>query len=177
MMKTNLLSTVAMSVIAAAVVGSGPVLADQHGDRRHDGDHHIARTATPIKHLVVIFNEIPFNAKPHTPKANNLANANLLTNNPNFTNTANGSDAAEPFRLDRTQANTADQNHAYTAEEQAYDNGKADLFPEYTGKGTSGGVGAFGTKGQVMGYFDGNTTTALWNYAQHSKWYRARPTA
>ena len=21
--------------------------------------------------------------------------------------------------------------------------------------------------GQVMGYFDGNTVTALWNYAQH----------
>jgi phospholipase C len=102
-----------------------------------------------------------------TPPVDNLANANLLTNNPNFTNTANGADAAEPFRLDRTQANTADQNHAYTAEQQAYDGGKADLFPKYTGKGTPGGVGAFATKGQVMGYFDGNTVTALWNYAQH----------
>ena len=40
-------------------------------------------------------------------------------------------------------------------------------FPKYTGKATPGGVGAFGTKGQVMGYFDGNTVTALWNYAQH----------
>ena len=28
-------------------------------------------------------------------------------------------------------------------------------------------MGAFGTKGQVMGYFDGNTVTALWHYAQH----------
>src|SRR5262249_50515641 len=110
---------------------------------------------------------IPFVAKPHTPKVNNLANANLLTNNPNFTNTANGTDAANPFRLDRTQANTASQNHAYTPEQQAYDNGKADLFPKYTGRGTAGGVGAFGTKGQVMGYFDGNTVTAFWNYAQH----------
>ena len=36
-----------------------------------------------------------------------------------------------------------------------------------TGRGTSGGAGAFGTKGQVMGYFDGNTVTALWNYAQN----------
>src|SRR4029077_7131274 len=26
---------------------------------------------------------------------------------------------------------------------------------------------AFGTKGQVMGYFDGNTVTAYWNYAQN----------
>jgi phospholipase C len=146
-----------------------------------------ARTATPIKHLVVIFQEnvsfdhyfatYPkatnppgepvFTAAPNTPAVNNLAKANLLTNNPNFTNTANGGDAAEPFRLDRTQANTADQNHAHTAEEQAYNGGKADLFPKYTGKGTPGGVGAFGTKGQVMGYFDGNTVAALWQYAQH----------
>ncbi len=28
-------------------------------------------------------------------------------------------------------------------------------------------MGAFGTKGQVMGYYDGNTVTAMWNYAQH----------
>ncbi len=111
--------------------------------------------------------EPAFTAAPNTPAVDNLAKANLLNNNPNFTNTANGTDAAEPFRLDRTQANTADQNHAYTAEEQAYDGGKADLFPNYTGKGTPGGAGAFGTKGLVMGYFDGNTVTALWQYAQH----------
>ena len=185
-MKKLLLSTAAMSVIAAAAICSGSVFADQdHGfDRDHDGDH---RTATPIKHLVVIFNENvsfdhyfatypkatnppgepAFPRAPRTPAVNNLATAHLLTNNPNFTNTANGADAAEPFRLDRTQANTADQNHAYTAEQQAYDGGKADLFPKYTGKGTPGGVGAFGTKGQVMGYFDGNTVTAMWHYAQH----------
>jgi phospholipase C len=144
-------------------------------------------TATPIKHLVVIYDENisfdhyfatypratnpagepPFNAQRGTPKVNNLANANLLTNNPNFTNPLNGTNAANPFRLDRTQAATADQNHGYTAEQQAYDGGKADLFPLYTGTATAGGVGAFGTKGQVMGYYDGNTVTALWNYAQH----------
>ncbi len=110
--------------------------------------------------------EPAFNAAPNTPRANTLAAANLLTHNPN-TSTENGPDASAPFRLDRSQANTADQNHAYTAEQQAYDNGKVDLAPKYTGKGTAGGVGAFGTKGQVMGYFDGNTVTALWNYAQH----------
>ncbi|HVC61759.1 MAG TPA: alkaline phosphatase family protein [Acetobacteraceae bacterium] len=144
-------------------------------------------TATPIKHLVVIYEEnvsfdhyfatypeaanLPgepaFAAASGIPPVNNLASAHLLTNNPNLTNAANGSGAADPFRLDRTQAGTADQNHAYTAEQQAYDGGKADLFPKYTGKATSGGVGAFGSKGQVMGYFDGNTVTALWHYAQH----------
>ena len=144
-------------------------------------------TATPIKHLVIIFDENvafdhyfatypaatnpggepAFTAAPGTKTPNNLVSANLLTNNPNFTNTANGANAAEPFRLDRSQAATADQNHSYTPEQEAYDNGKADLFPKYTGAGTSGGAGAFGTQGQVMGYYDGNTVTALWNYANH----------
>jgi phospholipase C len=143
-------------------------------------------TATPIKHVVVIYNEnvsfdhyfgtYPnatnpagepvFTAAAGTPSINGLTNS-LLSNNPNYTNTANGSDAANPFRLDRTQAASADQNHAYTAEEQAYDNGLADLFPLYTGRATSGGAGSFGTKGQVMGYYDGNTVTAMWNYAQN----------
>lgn len=144
-------------------------------------------TTTPIKHLIVIYDEnVSFDhyfatypkaanppgeprfiAAPGTPRVNTLVAADLMTNNPNFTNKENGADAAEPFRLDRTQAATADQNHAYTAEQQAYDHGKADLFPKYTGKGTPGGVGAFGTKGQVMGYFDGNTVGAMWRYAQH----------
>ena len=146
-----------------------------------------APTATPIKHLVILYGEnvsfdhyfatYPQAANPPdepafrgaagTPHVNGLLAAQLLRNNPNFTNAANGDAASEPFRLDRTQANTADQNHAYTAEQQAYDGGKADLFPKYTGRGTTGGVGAFGTRGQVMGYFDGNTVTALWHYAQH----------
>ncbi|WP_028228724.1 phospholipase C [Paraburkholderia ferrariae] len=142
-------------------------------------------TATPIKHLVVIYNENvsfdhyfatypnatnpsgepAFTAAAGTATPNGLSGS-LLTSNPNFINTANGAGAANPFRLDRTQAATADQNHAYTPEQEAGDNGALDLFPKYTGSGTSGGAGAFGTKGQVMGYFDGNTVTALWNYAQ-----------
>ncbi len=145
-----------------------------------------AKTATPIKHVVIIFNEnVSFDhyfatypkatnppgeprfvAAAGTPRVDNLASANLLRRNPN-TNPANGADAALPFRLDRTQANTQDQNHAYTAEQQAYNGGKMDLFPKYTGKGTPGGAGAFGTKGQVLGYFDGNTVTAVWRYAEH----------
>ncbi len=179
----------AAAVLAFMVATGGPVIAapavaPASGD---PGPQDGAPTATPIKHLVILFNEnvsfdhyfatYPaasnppsepnFTAARDTPTVNNLATAHLLTNNANFTNKENGEDAAEPFRLDRTQANTADQNHAYTAEEQAYNGGKADLFPKYTGKGTPGGVGAFGTKGQVMGYFDGNTATAMWQYAQH----------
>ena len=170
-------------VLAGAILIAADIaVADQSGD-----DPAAAyATTTPIKHVVVIFQEnvsfdhyfatYPdarnpvgeprFHAAPDTPTVNNLVTANLLTNNPNYTNPENGAGAADPFRLDRTQAATADQNHSYTPEQQAYDGGKADLFPKYTGTATSGGAGAFGTTGQVMGYYDGNTVTALWNYAQ-----------
>src|SRR5262249_57466459 len=110
---------------------------------------------------------IPSVPKPHTPLVNNLANAHLLTNNPNL-NPLNNPGATNPFRLDRTQANTKSQNHAYTPEQQAVDNGKEDLFPKFTGRGTAGGPGAFGTNGQVMGYFDGTTVTAISNYPHQS---------
>ena len=164
-----------------ALAGSGAV-APASGAGPQDS----VPTATPIKHLVILYNENvsfdhyfatyptaanppgepAFTAAPGTPRADTLASAGLLTQNPN-TNPANGEGAALPFRLDRTQANTADQNHLYTAEQLAYDNGKADLFPKYTGRAAAGGAGTFGTPGQVLGYFDGNTVTALWQYAQH----------
>ncbi len=170
---------------AAVAVSAGATALAQNSV--NDYSQGRVQTATPIKHLVVIYDEnvsfdhyfatYPTATNPSgepsfqslrgTPQVNNLVTAKLLTNNPNYTNSKNGSNAAEPYRLDRTQAATADQNHGYTAEQEAYDGGKADLFPLYTGSGTPGGVGAFGTKGQVMGYYDGNTVTALWNYAQH----------
>lgn len=179
--RKNLLSAVTAFAVAAS--SCGPVAADSL-----PGGASTARTATPIKHLVVIFGENvsfdhyfatypqasnppgepAFNASHPVPSINNLAaNPFLLNNNGNFTNTANGANAANPFRIDRSQANTKSQGHAYTAEQKAYDNGKADLFPLNTGSGTAGAAGAFGTKGQVMGYFDGNTVTAMWNYAQN----------
>ncbi|HEY1216943.1 MAG TPA: alkaline phosphatase family protein, partial [Bryobacteraceae bacterium] len=174
---------IAIGSFAAAAFAS--TIAWSAGNEHDKGRPDDVHTATPIKHLVVIYGENvsfdhyfatyphaanprgepAFNALPGTPEVNGLSNT-LLTANANFINAANGAGASNPFRLDRTQAATADQNHAYTAEQQAYDNGAADLFPKYTGKGSSGGAGAFGTTGQVMGYFDGNTVTALWNYAQ-----------
>jgi phospholipase C len=65
---------------------------------------------------------------------------------------------------------TCDQNHSYTPEQEAADHGLMDKYPQFTGSGSSAsspcndyGKGA----GVVMGYFDGNTVTALWNYAQN----------
>jgi phospholipase C len=142
-------------------------------------------TTTPIKHLVVIFGENQsfdhyfgtypfaknpqgepaFYPRPFTPSVNGLT-YQLLNNNPNFTNTGNGAAAANPFRLDRTQAHTADMNHGYTAEQQAFDDGKMDLFPKFTGSAGIAGTDTFSTTALVMGYYDGNTVTALWNYSQ-----------
>lgn len=143
-------------------------------------------TATPIKHLVVIYGEnisfdhyfgtYPnaanpagephFHARPGTPTVNGYTDA-LLYNNPNLLNAAgNGTGAANPFRLDRSQAATADQDHDYTPEQEAFHAGLMDAFPEYTGTPGPPPTGS-DTKALVMGYFDGNTTTALWNYAQH----------
>jgi phospholipase C len=195
-LKATLLGTAALLAIAVASTSIGPVVAGQKNDaadaKKADKNAGVnpntLQTKYPIKHLVVVFNEnVSFDhyfgtypnalnpegepvfepAKKTDRDVNNLLSSPaLLDNNPNL-NAANGAGASNPFRLDRTQANTADQGHGYGAEQKAYDNGKNDLFPSNTGKGTNGGAGAFGTTGQVMGYFDGNTVTALWNYAQN----------
>ena len=146
------------------------------------------KTATPIKHIVIIFGENrsfdhyfgtypnalnpkgepQFHALSNTPTVNGLSNA-LLINNPNL-NPLNGSGAANPFRFDRSQANTQDMDHDYLAEQLAFDGGVMDLFPANTGSAgppPSAPPAVVSTTGQVMGYFDGNTVTALWNYAQH----------
>ena len=100
-------------------------------------------------------------ALPNTPTVNGF-NPGLLTNNPNL-NPANGAGASNPFRLNRNQALTADQNHSYGPEQASFDQGLMDLFPSKTG--TGGGTPnlyppVVATTGLVMGYFDGNTVTA-----------------
>ena len=157
-----------------------------------------AETATPIQHIVVIFQEnVSFDhyfatypmalnapgeprfvAAKGTPSVNGLGtlvagqpSGVLLTDNPNANNPANGANAVNPFRLDPSQASTCDQDHNYGPEQQAFDGGLMDMFPQSTGVGESSYCAAQFSynKGQglVMGYFDGNTVTALWNYAQN----------
>jgi phospholipase C len=144
-------------------------------------------TATPIKHVVIIFQEnvsfdhyfatYPyaanpsgephFKARPHTPAVNGLTGA-LLEHNPNATNPVNAAGATNPFRLSRSEAATADQDHDYTPEQLAFDHGLMDAFPASVG--TAGpppsGSPIVATTGLTMGYYDGNTVTAYWNYAQ-----------
>jgi phospholipase C len=130
-------------------------------------------TRTPIKHLVIIFGENisfdhyfatypvaknteqpTFHPYPDTPSVNGLS-AGLLTHNPNLFN---------PVRLGRGDAFTCSFNHDYTAEQKAADGGLLDKFVQATSR-TGTGCAIDGST--VMGYFDGNTVTALWNYAQH----------
>ncbi len=148
----------------------------------------VVTTATPIKHLVIIFmenisfdhyfgtypyatnpqGEPPFHPAAGTPTVNGLVGT-LTTYNPNL-NPVNGTGATNPFRLDRSQAATADQDHNYTPEQQAFDGGLMDLFPLYTGVAgppPNSPPPQVDTNGLVMGYYDGNTVTALWNYAQN----------
>ena len=174
--------------VFASVLLTFTMTATAPGSLWAHSDSDDAKTATPIKHLVVIFQEnVSFDhyfgsypnalnpiGEPHfhassgTPTVNGLTAA-LLTANPNL-NPLNLAGASNPFRLDRSQAHTNDQDHAYTDEEAAFDAGLMDLFPLKVG--TAGPPPAappatVGTKGLVMGYYDGNTVTALWNYAQH----------
>ena len=107
-------------------------------------------------------NEPQFHAAPGTPNVNGLNDA-LLTANPNLN---------DPTRLDPSQALTCDQNHGYSAEQSAFDSGLMDKFvQDTTGGGCSQSTfpdqGNYGPNGIVMDYYDGNTVTALWNYAQH----------
>jgi phospholipase C len=131
---------------------------------------HAADTATPIKHLVVIFDENnsfdhyfatypnasnpagqpQFIPLPNTPAVNGLT-PELIANNPN---------SIAPYRLDRGQESLCDNDNHYSDEQNAYHGGLVDKFPESTN-----GTGC--PPGNNMGYYDGNTVTALWNYAQH----------
>ena len=164
-MKKYLLSIVTALVLGATLFGSAAA-APQGASGQPT-----FKTVTPIKHLVVIFQENvsfdhyfgtypnaqnpagepKFNPAPNTPTVNGLTGA-LLTNNLN---------EANPTRLDRSQALTCDMGHAYTPEQEAFDHGLMDKFVQ----DTSGG--SCTDKTLVMDYYDGNTVTGMWNYAQN----------
>ena len=146
----------------------------------------VAPTSSPIKHVVVLFDEnesfdhyfgtypyaantdgTTFKAKPGTPKVNGLYNK-ITSSGPTGPLLTANANQYNPKRLTHSQALTCDQNHAYTPEQQAFDGGKMDKFVEYTETDTCTGQPIlFGEPGLVMDYYDGNTVTGLWNYAQN----------
>jgi phospholipase C len=109
---------------------------------------------------------------------NYITNPTLLTANPNLSSsnlvTASNSVPSNPFRLGPNQSATGDQGHNYAPEQLAFDGGKMDMFPISVGVPDSSALvnetaapGEVGTTALTMGYYDGNTVTAMWNYAQH----------
>lgn len=139
-------------------------------------------TTTPIKYLVVIFDEnnsfdhyfgtyptalypqgepvssqftlgeSPFMPLPNTPSVNGLSPTIMQY----------GGNSTAPFRLDRAMETTCDNDNHYTDEQKAYNQGLLNMFPQDTSATGSGCTSALS-----MAYYDGNTVTALWNYAQY----------
>jgi phospholipase C len=126
-------------------------------------DHYFAT----YPHAANLAGERVFTPLPNTPGVAGLSGT-LLTANPNSTNPANGADAVNPYRLSPAQAATADQDHSYTQEQIAYDHGKMDLFPATLGQfvAADGSLAPAASRSLNLAYYDGNTVTALWNYAQ-----------
>lgn len=172
-------------ILTATIVGllitslflssSGWAIENNGNDNRGVGAQN---TKTPITHLVVIFDENisydhyfgtypnaanppgepKFVASENTPSINGLTGT-LLNYNPN---------SHAPFRLDRSQALTCKGSNDYGKEQLAYDGGLVDKFVENVGKNGADPLAFCNTdKSTIMGYYDGNTVTALWNYAQH----------
>jgi phospholipase C len=165
-------SSLFASVLIALLLNPYTTMAQQGVPFTGHGANTSSATTTPIKHLVVIFDENisfdhyfgtypnaanpsgepSFHASPETPAINNLTST-LLNNNP---------DSVAPFRLDRSEEVTCDNDNHYTDEQKAYDGGLIDKVSELLS-----GTGTDCTPNLAMGYYDGNTVTALWNYAQH----------
>ncbi|MBW8872587.1 MAG: phospholipase, partial [Leifsonia sp.] len=141
----------AAALAGAGILAGAPAVASPGGSHADHSDH----TLTPIKHLVVIFDEnvsfdhyfgtypkaantdgTTFTAAANTPRANTLASSGTLTNNPNL---------YAPKRLSSAQAVTCDQNHSYAAEQAAVDGGKMDQFVQKTETDTC--TGAYGAPG------------------------------
>ena len=143
----------------------------------------VAPTSSPIKHVVVLFDEnesfdhyfgtypyaantdgTTFTAKKGTPSVNGLY-SKITKSGPTGPLLTSNANSYNPERLTHSEALTCDQNHSYTPEQEAFDGGKMDKFVQYTETDTC--TGEFGEPGLVMDYYDGNTVTGLWNYAQN----------
>jgi phospholipase C len=165
------------AIAGLALVGGGvmPAVASSSSHGSGSSGLGTVSTATPIKHLVVIYDEnvsfdhyfgtypkaantdgTTFKAAAGTPQPDTVKSAGLIKHNPNL---------YAPSRLSPADAVTCDQNHNYGPEQLAVNNGYMNAFVQNTSKDTC--TGQFGAPGLAMDYYDGNTVTAMWNYAQH----------
>jgi phospholipase C len=170
---TTLVMAAAVSLVAAPLA----IHAAGAGGHDDDWDDHGHDDDAPIRHLVVIFQENvsfdhyfatypnamntdgpTFTPRAGTPLVNGLFTGGLLDHNPN---------SVQPFRLGHGEAVTCDQDHNYPDEQKAFNAGAMNKFVETVGVGSNTCYNAGKGKGLVMGYYDGNTITAIWNYAQN----------
>ena len=126
----------------------------------------------------------PFSARPGTPAVDGLTPAtdasipSGLRHSSDLTTALANPNANPPLRLDSSPdglpgdaggLETCDQDHNYSDEQQSFNGGLMNLFVQAVGQAsgkTPNGAQACAAP-TVMDYYDGNSTTALWNYAQH----------
>src|SRR5215471_2640412 len=179
---TRLLAVTLVASVAAPIAIRAKIARSDRQERGDNGNQNGQgqdqdSDDKPIQHLVVIFQEnvsfdhyfatypnatgadgSAFTAKAGTPLVDGLFKGGLLDHNPNST---------QPFRLGLAGNVTCDQDHGYKDEQASYNAGLMNRFPETVGAGGPGCYDAGKGTGLVMGYYDGNTVTAIWNYAQH----------
>jgi phospholipase C len=184
----------AVAMLSAALVGAGEAQAQARGGVHIRHVVVIFQENVSFDHYFGTYpvaanppGQPAFRATPGTPSVVNLLGSSLLDHNPN---------QANPARLGRSDWPLCDLSHDYDPELRAWDGGKQDRFvqesvdyersdqpgPAYGSvpHGVTGGVTATdcttplprhhndqAINKQVMDYYDGNTVTALWNYAQH----------
>jgi phospholipase C len=187
--RSRALATLVSAFLAASVVSTASIANDSE---RQSG---FSKRPT-IKHVVIIFQEnasfdhyfatypdakntdgTHFVARGNTPTVNGLTDGNsqfpervnvaLHDFNPNSPvgepSGLNPNGGANPFRMTRDQVVTCSNNHDYKGEQIATDSGFMDMFPQVN---ATNGAGCATDGSTVMGYFDGNTVTAMWNWAQ-----------
>ena len=145
---SGLFAAMAFGVTGAFASGA---TAEHHSEAGTSG------TATPIKHLVVIFDENisfdhyfgtypyaanpagepAFHAKPGTPTVNGLYNDVTASGQPTGPLLISSPNLSNPARLGRGDPMTCDQDHGYTHEQSADDHGAMDLFVQDTGRSTT----------------------------------------
>jgi phospholipase C len=208
--KRALLGMLAAAAIAGAAIfvvgiaGAAPPAGGPPGQAKKSSGGGAGDTMTPIKHVIVIFQENvsfdhyfgtypnasggdgqPFSARPGTPAVDGLTPATdpsipaALQHKSDLTTAAANPNQNAPLRLDSSPdgiapgpggLETCDQDHNYSDEQQSFDSGKMDYFVQAVGAAATGHTPngkASCNPAQVMDYYDGNSTTALWNYAQH----------
>jgi len=182
-------ASIGVAAAAAALAGASLAAFSTSGASAASGNAAARyKTTTPIKHVVVLFDEnvsfdhyfgtypnarntdgTKFTAKKGTPVPNNYTKHPALLVKKSANNPKGNPNLVAPFRLGPERAWTCSQNHNYLPEQQAVNGGAMDMFVQKVSTNTCsyGKPGVSTGYAETMGFYDGNTVTAMWNYAQN----------